>query len=256
MRLILLLVAILLPFGLFGLTVGKPAGMALGLLMGIGLLIYWASTAEKTVMESLSDIQAASPGTFHSVSRVTREELGVTTPEVYEVAEAAPNALIARFGGGAGRIILTQGLLASISEEELRVVIRALVLRLRSPLLSRQTFCASLAHRLLEWAPKEWTRFVLAGDSPDVAEPDRLRPLAFLGFLLIYPWARFVIWCGNSAEGGAPPAEFSADELLLWGNAMRKVGGSSQTARFTGQPGLLALYLCPPRPMSDVISLV
>ena len=256
MRLILLLVAVLLPFGLLGLAIGKPAGMALSLLVGTGMLIYLASTAERTVVQSLADVQVASPGTCHSVNRVTREELGVTTPEVYEVAESAPNALIARFGGGAGRIILTQGLLASISEEELRVVIRALVLRLRSPLLSRQTFCASLAHRLLQWAPEGWTRFVLAGESPSAVDPDRLPPLAFLGFLLIYPWARFLIWCGNSAEGGGPPAEFSADELLLWGNAMRKVGGSSQTARFTGQPGLLALYLCPPCPISDVLSLV
>ena len=255
MRLILLVLVILFPFGILGLAIGKLMGLMVGLVLGITLFVYWGATAEHAVLSGLRTLKEASPGTRSSVLRVTHEELGVEAPAVYEVAEASPNALIARMGGRAGYLVLTQGLLAVLTESELRVVIRVLVMRLRSKLTPQQTFCASLAHRLLKIGPHGWTRFILVGDAPSALSNPELGPQAFFGFLLLYPCIRFIVWCGSSVEGLGGPTALSSEQSLLWHNAMRKVAGSTPSAHFSGNPGLLALYLSPPKPMTEALSL-
>lgn len=146
----------------------------------------------------------ALPEGFPGVSGALDQALAGTSaarkPRILISRDPLPRAWILRAAGGTGRILLTQGLLALLNEEELRAVLRCAVIRLAGARMPYRTFCASLAARLDLFLPR-----------------GGLTPLKAIVGCMLYPLARFL--AGECQEldlfRSAPPREVNTQRAWL-----------------------------------------
>jgi hypothetical protein len=253
MRAIVLILGFVLPSLLVGGVIARGPGAMTGAFLGSLILVLFGLTARRTLLRASGPVVPASSGLTASVHRVAVEELGQdVAPKMLESLSPQPNAWTLCGRGGARTLVLSRGLLALLSEEELRAVLGKLVAEPAFGRIRLRMICASIAVRLLKLAPREWVSLTLAGSRPD---PGSFRfaasPLRFARFLMIYPWARLVMSIG----GRGPDHALSDSDPMAWNIAMRKIRSHVYSSDFVGHPALSSLYLCPPQPVSEGLRL-
>jgi hypothetical protein len=159
--------------------------------------------------------------------------------------DPAPSALVVRSLLGRGRILVSQGILALLSEEELRALLGAAVIRCGDRRLPLQSACALLAVTTLSLAPREWVSMVFAGRTP---RPERgkkrpLSPVSALRFLAIFPIARVFMKLGSMGESALRARLLDSPHS---GAAVRKISHAIHPWGPNERPGASSLYLIDP----------
>jgi hypothetical protein len=94
-------------------------------------------------------------------------------------------------------VILSQGLVSLLNEEELRIMVAWSLARLSERGIVFQSFCSVTAVWLLNFAPKPWVNLVFAGRALSKGEEENLHPRSFIGFLILFPLVRFLLLLGK-----------------------------------------------------------
>ena len=140
---------------------------------------------------------------------------------------------------------LSRGLVASLTEDELRAVLRWSALRCARSGLGLESLCGAAAIRLFRGVPSSWRAIALEGglpipgDAPGRHVPE-LNPLSALRFLVVYPWADLFFRCSHLARmlGSSPVEELLPDPSGImglwaedWIGAMRKASRAAEVWR-------------------------
>lgn len=161
---------------------GAEALLALPVLAACAA-VHFNLRAEDGLSEALqmdSD-PTAYPSVLGALQKVVATSPSDRSPRLLISRDPVPRAWVARAAGSPGRILLSQGLISTLGEEELRVVLRYALARLAWYQTPFRTHCASLAARLDRILPR-----------------GKLSPFVALALFMLYPIARFL---GRQSEG-------------------------------------------------------
>jgi hypothetical protein len=191
-------------------------------------LVGLAFRAEAGISKAYRARRGTATGAARSLDRVL-SGVGGPAPEVRAFADPSARALVVRSLGSPGLILLSEGLLGVLTEEELRQLLRESVSRLRSRGMVLQGVCAWLAHGALSCAPRGWVELLFG----KLRWQERLNPLSAICFLLVLAAARFFV-----ALGRAPTGE--------WDDAPRAYSRLSGWSGEVSNPGSCVLHLVDP----------
>src|SRR4051812_1101870 len=108
-------------------------------------VFFWLSLRMERRLRKIHGAKGPTPiGLKRSLSRVVAR-LGGQTPKIFVFSEVSPCAVVGRRFGGKGTILLSQGTIALLTEDELRAVIEACVHRTRERGIAIKTLAAILA---------------------------------------------------------------------------------------------------------------
>lgn len=188
------------PFALLGLAVGHTLGFACAwLLLALFLVTGCAVYAESGICRLYRARRDVPDSLRRSLDRVLAS-LGGGAPRVVSFCDPAPQALVVRGLGRRGTILLSEGLLGALTEDELRTVLSVGVSRLRSRGICFQSLCAWLAHLTLELAPESWLQLIFG----EVRWHPNLGALGAVRFLILFSVAKFYVGVGRVSWDNAP----------------------------------------------------
>jgi hypothetical protein len=199
-RLILFLTVTSLPFVATGFAFWQLRG-AIVALATFGLLVFAAVLRTERGILRVYRVRPEEPeGVGRSLERVLAR-LGGSVPRVFSFGDPAPQVLVVRGLFGPGSILLSEGVLGALTEEELRELLTAGVLRLRSRGIVFQSLCAWIAHRMLEFAPRSWVELLFG----ELRWHEKLGVFGALRFVVAYTAAKFFVGLGRTSNN-APRA--------------------------------------------------
>jgi hypothetical protein len=200
-RLFVFLLFTAIPFAALGFAIAELEGLACGLLVFALVLVFASAKAERGVLK-IYHVRAKPPeGASRSLERVA-VSMGGDAPRILSFSDPAPQALVTRGLSGPGSILISEGLLGALSEEELRELLRACVTRLRRRGVRFQTLCAWLSHGALELAPRPWIELVFG----ELRWHESLGVWGALRFVSIFSVSHFFADLGRVAVVDAPRA--------------------------------------------------
>jgi hypothetical protein len=182
--------------------------------------------------------ETPSPGLSHSYRRALEDSgLSLTPPELRVIPSPTLQLLVARSVGGSGLVLLSQGLLGLLSENELRAVLSRAARRASRGDTPIRSLASWIALKLLGWAPPQWLS-VSFEVAPDRAAPGSLTPPSLFRFLVVLPLIRFfhAMSLLDSIDGLVlhPSGGEAPSEDL--NSALHKVHRAIQTWRLTSTP--------------------
>jgi hypothetical protein len=163
-------------------------------------------------------------------------------PHLLVFSDPSPNALIIRSWGGSGTILVSQGLVALLNEEELRAILQLCVLRLKEPGIAFQSFCFIFALGALSFAPRPWVNLVFTGRTLPRVEERLLGPCSALGFLVLFPVVRFFLYFGRSPIRSRTTSQLGG----IYSAAMQKVAQAIHIWGPGKNYGIFSLYFIHP----------
>jgi Zn-dependent protease with chaperone function len=214
-RAFLIFLSLAVPATCFGGALAGVRGAVGGLVLAAASELAAFLLAERIQCLAHSAQTELPAGLSRTVERVAAA-LGPATPgpnmpRIRVFSDPAPSALVARSLGGHGTVLVSQGLLALLDEEELRDVLRALLLGARARGIVVRSASAALASAVLGLAPKRWSRLVFGGAPGGPA--GSAGPGAALAFAAFFPPARFYL--SMSRPIGNPPLPGSSARRRL-----------------------------------------
>jgi hypothetical protein len=149
-------------------------------------------------------------GLLHSVQWVS-SQMERTPPALYWVTDPMPWVLVIRnFFDKNGSLLISQGLVNLLNEDELRAFLKQSLLRLDDAQLPLQSYCGVLLSLFLKCVPNQWVKTILRG-TPAKA----LSPLSFLKFVFFLPLIQFLLfWCGKEKAGFSTQEQFWRSALI------------------------------------------
>lgn len=196
-RIFFFIVVFLLPWAGLGWIFWGLKGLAGGGAVGATGLFWLNLCAEQRILKMHQATKVLPPGLESSyINALASAGYNGGFPRLRVFPDVNPNLLVFRVYFGSGTLLLSQGLLASLSHEELTWLIQACFKRIRHPGLPLQTICASLAGGVLKMAPQPWR--ALLSSQNQVSRPF-VGLTAFSGFqfFLIYAFARLIQQLGS-----------------------------------------------------------
>jgi len=192
-----------LPWACAGALLGGKIGFALGVSLGVvvfGVLGLWGERwmerFHAPTQLAGGAVQESFRRAFERVPRQKRRR----TPRVMVFQDVAPHAFVARQWFSVGTVFLSQGLLASANEAEVRVVFESALKQLSSRGIGVRTMGAVAAALILKLAPHEWVEICFLQRASTVgATPSRT-----IFFAAILAASRF---CLSVSEGGKHPVQ-------------------------------------------------
>ncbi|MGZ3698427.1 MAG: hypothetical protein ACXWP5_09845, partial [Bdellovibrionota bacterium] len=157
-------------------------------------LILCATFAERPIIGAHGPCLPAASGIERSLEHATQGD-GIRLPRVLIYENPLPNALVVRGMFGRGTVLLSQGLISLLREEELRQTLAGCLEELDQPGMVFRSTCSALAAICLRLAPAKWVGFMAGALQSDSAEV--LSPQSGLGFLLVFPLLRFFLDLGR-----------------------------------------------------------
>lgn len=120
----LLMAAIVALFGVVGLALGGPVGMALALLLGgaMNLWAYWFSDRMVLRMYNAREVDESSAPEFYRMVAELARRAELPMPRVYLIDEDQPNAFATGRNPDNAAVAATTGILRVLNERELRGV--------------------------------------------------------------------------------------------------------------------------------------
>jgi hypothetical protein len=222
--------------GLFGVR-GACCGVITAL---IGMVIV-ASLAERSVSRAHFAGKNIPKGLSRTLAIAMEGQPG-KVPHILIFADPSPNALLIRSLGGRGTILLSQGLIALLSEEELRSVLRLCVSRIREPGIVLQSFCCTLVVWALNFAPYAWVNLVFEGRELSSSDERFLGPFSALGFLVLFPAVRFFITFGRPPLRNQQPIGLGG----TYSSAVQKITQAVHIWGPSKNHGAVSLYFVDP----------
>ncbi|TMC09940.1 MAG: protease HtpX [Chloroflexi bacterium] len=225
-----------------------------GLILGLGLALVMNGTAYflgDRLAIAAAQAQEVSPGEapmLHALADRLAAQYQVPKPRVFVSPDPSPNAFATGRNPSHASIVVNQGLLQILDQEELYGVLAHEFAHVRNRDILISTVVAVLAGAITLLAQiGQWSLFWGGGDE------DNQSPLAVVGvllFVVLGPIAALLIQLAVSRsreyEADHTGAEVSHDPIAL-ANALRKLERATQVVPSqTAQPAFAHLYLVNP----------
>jgi heat shock protein HtpX len=200
LRILLRIAQIAFIFCLFpcflGLILFGPKGVLISFVLVAVSLMIFSCFAEVGILKAYQAHLSPPKGLARSLDLVAfgKEK---RMPKFSVFSDPSPHIWVVRSLGGSGRVILSQGLVSLLNEEELRAMIAWSMFRLNERGIVFQSFCSVMAVWLLNLAPRPWVNLVFAGRVLSKSDEKSLHPNTFIGFLILFPLARFLLLLGK-----------------------------------------------------------
>ncbi|MGK5085206.1 hypothetical protein WDW37_18105 [Bdellovibrionota bacterium FG-1] len=182
---------------LIGFSLGARRGLWVAEALALGIGFLGAMTAESGICWAYGGRLSVFGGPARSLARVLARQRGVA-PRILACPDTSVFALVVRSPFSRGTILLSEGLLGLLSEDELRALLEASLSRLRGRGMVFQSFCAWWARLALAAAPRPWAEFWLG----ELRWHEGLRPLQALRFSVSFAIAQFFIFLGQPVRAG------------------------------------------------------
>lgn len=184
------------PFVLVGTLIYPGVGSLYGLALAGAMILGIAAFSERAMRRAYRANSTPPKGLQKTLQMAAgkRKQL----PLISVFADPVPNALVIRSLGGNGSLLLSQGLITLLNERELRAILELCLKRLDSTGITFQSFCKILAVWSLSFSPRPWVSLVFSGRTLSLKEEKLLSPVSAIGFLILFPLARFLTKLGRS----------------------------------------------------------
>ena len=206
----------LVGFILFGIT-----GAALGISFSSLGLVAFAFYSEKGMPKAYHAHLETSKGLSRSLALVGVEKQE-KPPQVFIFPDPLPQLLVVRSLGGSGTLLMSQGLMVLLNEEELRAVLGRSLFHLQERGLVFQSFCSILAIWILGFAPRSWRGLIFGGRTLEGSEERNLGSISALGFLILFPVVRLLLKLSKPAKAQKKAAEWGS----AYSKALKKISQS------------------------------
>ncbi len=190
---IIFLVA-LLPGGI-GFFLKNWLGAAIGFSGVVIMMAAVAMTVEKRMIRFYRAVSTQSLGLMQSLRGVMQQSCaGMPIPRFYTYVDPIPRFCCIRAWGSQGTILMSQGLLARLDEEELRKILKLSVFKLNQSTVFLYTFYSVLIILCLQWVPPSWRKIFFQKERMIAqTQTSSFHPLTTLKFLLFLPWVQFFL---------------------------------------------------------------
>lgn len=185
LRLIFIPIFLSMPFVITGALLAGTSGVICGGVIGLLGMILIAAYSEHGIAKAYHAEKPIPQGLMRTLQFID-EEGSEPTPHLLVYSDPTPNVFTVRSFGGKGTVLLSQGLVALLNEEELRAILRMCLYRVRKTPLVFQSFCAQLTIWSLASAPQVWVDLVFSGRTLSKEEERLLSPLSTVGFLISF----------------------------------------------------------------------
>lgn len=218
----LLMAAIVALFGTVGFLIGGQSGMLIALLFAaaMNLFAYWHSDKMVLRMYNAQEVDAQSGGRLYQIVAELARRAGLPMPRVYVIDEAQPNAFATGRSPEHAAVAATSGIMAILTERELRGVIAHELTHVRHRDTLISTLSATVAGAISMLA--NFGLFFGGRDS----EGRSVNPALAILVMILAPLAAMLIQMAISRarEFGADAggAEISGDPEAL-ASALRKI---------------------------------
>ncbi len=209
----LLMAAIMALFGVVGAVLGGGQGMALALVLGLGMNLwaYWFSDSMVLKLYNAREVDGSSaPQLFQIVAELT-QRAGLPMPRVYLIDEPQPNAFATGRNPEHAAIAATTGVLQLLSPGELRAVLAHELSHVKHRDILTSTITASIAGAISTLA--HFGMFFGGRDN------DQRNPVVAILVLILAPIAAVLIQLaisrGREYEADRGGAELSGDPRAL-----------------------------------------
>ncbi len=235
-RFLILALLVMFPGVLIGFALWELRGAALGagtMIMILCAALFGSEWNLKRISEAESQVP---PGLLRSYELTLDGNIS-GAPHLKIYSDPFPRIFVARSFGGRGTILLSQGMIALMREEDLRLIFGLLVNRARNPAVVFRSFCGTLATWALKFTPKAWKDLVFSNPPFSAGEQKLLTPLSALKSFLPLTLALFFYKLGTIQK--SLKSEMCEGQL----EALRKL---EQSDRFWGSHpthGVLSFYL-------------
>jgi hypothetical protein len=193
----LVVVLICLPTTLLGsISFGKIGGL-IGISIPLIWIFYSALRTELILAKLYGSSSDIPQGLTRSLELVFDSNSRRPLPRLLVFRDPSPNTLIVKSLTGSGTILLSQGMIALLNEEELRAILELCIIRLDEPGIIFQSFCSTLALGILKFAPRAWSNLAFTGRALSKDEERLLSPLSSIGFLILLPIAHNLVNIGR-----------------------------------------------------------
>ncbi|HEU4458724.1 MAG TPA: zinc metalloprotease HtpX [Methylibium sp.] len=228
-----LMAAITALFMAIGAVLGGRQGMAIALVVALGMnfFSYWFSDKLVLRMYNAREVDASSAPAFYRMVAELAERAGLPMPRVYLIDENAPNAFATGRNPANAAVAATTGILRVLSERELRGVMAHELAHVKHRDILISTISATMAGAISMLA--NFAMFFGGRDS----EGRPTNPFASIAVMLLAPLAASLIQMAISRarefEADRGGAEISGDPAAL-ASALEKIHAHAQRGRPLG----------------------
>jgi heat shock protein HtpX len=226
-----------LPALVLGTALGGCSGAFIGVVLSLGSVLLVALTSEYLIAKVYQARAEIPRGLSRSLELTLSNIPGKRKlPKLLIYSDPAPNILVIRSLGGSGSVLVSQGLIALLNEEELRAVFQFCLGRISTLGIVFQSVCSLLALWILTVSPHTWVNLVFVGRTLPSREEALLSPFSALSFFVLFPLAQFFLNLGRfpkrRKEISQPESTFSRAmqkislSIHIWG-AGKRYGTSS-----------------------------
>lgn len=227
MKTAMLMAAITALFMALGQTMGGSQGMAIALLVAIGMNVfsYWFSDKMVLRMYNAQEVDEHSAPHFHRMVAELADRAGLPMPKVYLIQEDAPNAFATGRNPANAAVAATTGLLRLLNEREVRGVMAHELAHVKHRDILISTVSATMAGAISMLA-----NFAMLFGGRD-SEGRPANPIASIAMMILAPLAASLIQMAISRarefEADRGGAEISGDPLAL-ASALAKIAGRAE----------------------------
>jgi heat shock protein HtpX len=209
----LLMAAIMALFGVVGAVLGGGQGMAIALMLGLGMNLwaYWFSDSMVLKLYNAREVDESSAPQLYQIVRELTQRAALPMPGVYLIDEPQPNAFATGRNPDHAAVAATTGILQLLSPRELRAVLAHELSHVRHRDILTSTITASIAGAISTLA--HFGMFFGGRDN------DQRNPLLAILVLILAPIAAVLIQLaisrGREYEADRGGAELSGDPRAL-----------------------------------------
>jgi heat shock protein HtpX len=209
----LLMAAIMALFGVVGAVLGGGQGMAIALMLGLGMNLwaYWFSDSMVLKLYNAREVDESSAPQLYQIVRELTQRAALPMPGVYLIDEPQPNAFATGRNPDHAAVAATTGILQLLSPRELRAVLAHELSHVRHRDILTSTITASIAGAISTLA--QFGMFFGGRDN------DQRNPLLAILVLILAPIAAVLIQLaisrGREYEADRGGAELSGDPRAL-----------------------------------------
>lgn len=199
-RTILLYFVITLPFiGPFLVFLGTK-GIWISFALSAALLILVGGLSEKILIHLIYRAKLSTDMGLSHTLKMAQRASGTKSqrlPQIYVFSDPFPEAVHLKSLGSGGAIILSQGFLSILNEQELRFILGSCLKRNDQPGQILRGICSIFCALVIAPAPKSWVKLVFSGVSLTQLEEFDLSPFSAIGFLILFPMIRLFSRLGD-----------------------------------------------------------
>jgi heat shock protein HtpX len=208
---------------LLGAAISGFHGMVLGLLFSWIVIVLIALTSEK-ILPQIFGAQSQVPAGLRRTLDCVLKGTDFKRPRILIYADSYPNALVVRAITGRGSILVSQGMIALLSDRELREVMKLCLVRLGERTLVFQSLSSIFAICVLSLIPRSWSKLAFGRQISYSKKETELGPFSTLVFLLLYPVVQFFLSVGTWSFTASDEKKRILNETIC-SSAVQKMAG-------------------------------